>query len=233
MILERLKGGRYPIGGRMPTEKELSAHFEVSRVTIRKALDILVQDGYVERKQGSGYTVLTLSPTSDTCLTSFTDAMLRAGRDPVSRFLSLERFKPAAPEVKNLPADLHKKSITRITRLRLVDDVPQMLVMTYLPSKLLPNASAVDFPENGPGQSILRILSARFAIEWSAACEDISPVSADDSVAELLDVAVGHPLLLQSCSAFDDQGAMVFYEDVYRGSSVSFSLTRQTRTPRY
>jgi len=217
----------------MPTENELSKHFKVSRVTIRKALDILVQDGYVQRKQGSGYTVITLSPASDTCLSSFTDAMLRAGRDPVSRFLSLEYLKPGALQINCLPEDLHNKPITRITRLRLVDDVPQMLVMTYVPSKLLPDASAADFPENGPGQSILRILSARFALEWSAACEDISPVSASDSVATLLKVTIGHPLLLQSCSAFDDTGTMVFYEDVYRSSSVSFNLTRQTRTPRH
>ena len=217
----------------MPTENELSTHFDVSRVTIRKALDILVQEGYVERKQGSGYTVLTLSPASDTCLTSFTDAMLRAGRDPVSRFLSIKHFKPGAMENNNLPANLHNKSITCVTRLRIVDDVPQMLVMTYAPRDLLPNASAIDFPENGPGQSILRILSDRFALEWSAACEDISPVSADDSVAKLLDVPTGHPLLLQSRSAFDDTGTMVFHEDVYRSSSVSFNLTRQTRTPQY
>ena len=221
------------MGGRIPTENELSTHFSVSRVTIRKALDILVQDGYVERKQGSGYTVLTLSPASDTCLTSFTDAMLRAGHDPVSRFLSLKRFNPGAIETEHLPADLKNISITRIARLRMVDDVPHMLVMTYVPSNLLPNASASDFPENGPDQSILRILSARFALEWSTACEDISPVIADESVADLLKVSVGNPLLLQSCSAFDDADTMVFHEDVYRSGSVSFNLTRQTRTPRY
>ena len=78
----------------MPTEIELASQFEVSRVTIRRALDILVQDGYLERKQGSGYRVLTLSPASDTCLTSYTDAMLRAGFEPQSRFLSLELLAP-------------------------------------------------------------------------------------------------------------------------------------------
>ncbi|MCU0314656.1 MAG: GntR family transcriptional regulator [Solirubrobacteraceae bacterium] len=81
-ILERLKTGRYPVGARMPTEGELSSQFGVSRVTIRRALDMLVQDGYVESRQGSGYRVLTLSPASDTCLTSFTDQMLRAFQFP-------------------------------------------------------------------------------------------------------------------------------------------------------
>ena len=233
VLLGRLKDGRYPVGGRMPTEIELASQFEVSRVTIRRALDILVQDGYLERKQGSGYRVLTLSPASDTCLTSYTDAMLRAGFEPQSRFLSLELLAPHSVESGQLPAGLYEVPVTRVTRLRLVDKAPQMLVQTCVPSSFMRGACAEDFPEKGPDQSILRILSARFNLSWSAACEEISPIAADDKTAELLMVAKNHPLLLQACSAFDDQGVMVFHENVYRNGSVSFNLTQQTRRPRY
>ena len=81
-LMKRLKSDRYPVGSRMPTEGDLAKQFSMSRVTIRHALDKLVQDGYVESRRGSGYTVLTLSPASDTCLTSFTDAMLRLDMNP-------------------------------------------------------------------------------------------------------------------------------------------------------
>ncbi|MEM8657832.1 MAG: GntR family transcriptional regulator, partial [Pseudomonadota bacterium] len=168
VILQRLKAGRYPVGGRMPTESTLAAHFDVSRVTIRRALDMLVQDGYVESKQGSGYTVLTLSPASDTCLTSFTDAMLRAGHEPTSQFLSLDPYPAGAAETAHLPGEMPGQAVTRIVRLRLVDRTPRMLVWTYAPSNLMPDARAEDFPESGPGQSILRILADRFKLEWSA-----------------------------------------------------------------
>ena len=40
VIVQRLKSGRYPVGGRMPTESELATHFDVSRATIRRALDL-------------------------------------------------------------------------------------------------------------------------------------------------------------------------------------------------
>lgn len=233
VILGRLKQGLYPIGGRMPTEGELARQFEVSRVTIRRALDMLVQDGYVESKQGSGYTVLTLSPASDTCLTSFTDAMLRAGHLPMSRFLSLDHFQPGAPELAHLPPELADSPITRINRLRLVDDVPRMLVMTYAPSRLMKGATSADFPETGPGQSILRILRDRFELDWSAACEDISPVLADQRMAGIFGIDPGLPLLKQACSAFDDRGQMVFHEDVFRNGPVSFNLTQRARTPRH
>ena len=61
-ILKRLKDGHYPVGGRVPTESELAGQFGVSRVTIRRALDMLIQDGYVESRQGSGYRVITPTP---------------------------------------------------------------------------------------------------------------------------------------------------------------------------
>lgn len=232
-ILKRLKDGRYPVGGRVPTEAELSEQFSVSRVTIRRALDMLVQDGYVESRQGSGYRVVTLSPASDTCLTSFTDAMLRAGSEPRSRFISLDHFAAGAPEVQGLPPELQGLAITRVVRLRLVDEVPTMLVETYAPTALLPDARAEDFPETGPNQSILRILGGRFALEWSAACEDISPVLANDALAEMFEIAIGQPLLKQACSAFDDAGGMVFHEEVFRKGSVSFNLAQSARTPRH
>jgi GntR family transcriptional regulator len=233
VILERLKSGRYPIGGRVPTESELAEHFSVSRVTIRRALDMLVQDGYVESKQGSGYRVVTLSPASDTCLTSFTDAMLRAGHEPTSRFLSIDRFEAGAGETQDLPPGMNVGSITRVNRLRLVDDVPRMLVMTYAPSRLLKGARREDFPESGPGQSILRILSDRFNLDWSAACEDISPVAADTEMSAIFEVEPGHPLLKQACSAFDESGRIVFHEDVFRNGPVSFNLSQQSRSPRH
>lgn len=233
VIIERLKAGRYPIGGRMPTESELAKHFEVSRVTIRRALDMLVQDGYVESKQGSGYRVLTLSPASDTCLTSFTDAMLRAGREPTTRFMSLDQFEAGRLQNTALPQELQECTVTRLVRLRLVDDVPSMLVKTYAPDENLKNATALDFPETGPEQSILRILSGRFALNWSAACEDISPAIADEKLAEILKTEKGQPLLKQACSAYDEKGKLVFHEDVFRNGSVSFNLSQNTRVPRH
>lgn len=233
VIVEQLKAGRYSIGGRMPTESELSDSFKVSRVTIRRTLDMLVQNGYVERKQGSGYKVLTLSPASDTCLTSFTDAILSTGQEPSSRLISIEQIEPDSSTSQHLPEPLRLRPLTRISRLRMVDEVPRMLVETYAPRELMIDATARDFPEYGSGQSMLRILSGRFGVEWSTACEDISPVAATGAMVAALDVPEGLPLLKQSCSAFDTNGEVVFHEDVFRNGSVKFDLTRQSRIPRH
>lgn len=230
-MLRRIKQGQYPVGSRVPTEVELADQFSVSRVTIRRALDLLVQDGYVESRQGSGYRVVTLSPASDTCLTSFTDAMLRAGREPRSQFLGLDHFAPGQAPHGDLPEELLNRALTRVVRLRLVDGEPKMLVQTYAPSELLAGPEPADFPETGPDQSILRILGDRFGITWSAACEDISPILADAQSAAIFGIEPGEPLLKQACSAFDEDGAMVFHEEVFRRGSVRFNLSQSARSP--
>ena len=114
-LMKRLKSDRYPVGSRMPTEGDLAKQFSMSRVTIRHALDKLVQDGYVESRRGSGYTVLTLSPASDTCLTSFTDAMLKAGHEPSSKLISIVNLVPGSKKEKLIPSILSKVEVTMVT----------------------------------------------------------------------------------------------------------------------
>jgi GntR family transcriptional regulator len=228
-LLSRLVSGRYPIGGRLPTEDELARTFDISRVTIRRSLDMLVNEGFLERRQGSGYTVVSLSPPSSMCLSSFTDAMLRAGREPSSRLIRISTFEAGSHHEQELIDELQYERLTCIERLRLVDEEPQMLVRTWVPARLLSNASADDFPNTGHEQSILRILSQRFGLEWNAACEDISPAGAPEDVAKFLQIAPGTPLLVQACTAFDEDGGVVFYEQVFRISKVSFNLTGASR----
>lgn len=230
-LLSRLVSGRYPVGGRLPTEDELARTFDISRVTIRRSLDMLVNEGFLERRQGSGYTVLSLSPPSSMCLSSFTDAMLRAGREPSSKLIRISTQEPDAHD-EELIEELRHERLTCIERLRLVDDEPQMLVRTWVPARLMPNAAPDDFPSNGHEQSILRVFKQRFGLEWTAACEDISPVGAPEDVARYLKIKPGTPSLLQACTAFDDDGGVVFYEQVYRVGKVSFNLTGATRQAR-
>ena len=231
-LINRLKSNRYPVGSRIPTEGDLAQQFSMSRVTIRHALDMLVQDGYVESRRGSGYTVLTLSPASDTCLTSFTDAMLKAGYEPSSKLISIEKLIKGNATKNLIPPTLKGIDVTMITRVRMVDNKPRMLVITYAPSEFIKNAKAEDFPEEGPGQSILRILSKRFNLNWSSACENISPVSADKKISTLLGMKEGEPILKLGCTAVDQKGKTVFYEEVYRNDTVSFNLSTQARVSR-
>lgn len=225
----RIVSGRYAVGGRLPTEQDLARAFDISRVTIRRSLDMLVNEGFLERRQGSGYTVVSLSPPSSTCLTSFTEAMMRAGREPSSKLLSITEFGPSDPRPEAVAESLADNQVICVERLRSVDEVPAMLVRTWAPAELLPGAEAKDFPEFGPNQSILRILAKRFGLEWSTACEDIAPEMAQGDIATHLKVQPGTPILVQACTAFDEEGRPVFYEQVFRLGKISFNLSGGAR----
>lgn len=220
-ILGRLQSGQYAIGMRLPTEEHLSRAFEVSRVTVRKALELLVRDGFLTSRRGSGYHVATLSPPSSTCLVSFTDKVLIEGRVPGAKLLGIETSDVRVPpEV----AAYFDEPLVRVNRLRTVDSVPRMLTFTWIPKRLVPDLSSEHFPQSGQNQSILRILRHEFQLQWSSACETIDCLVADPEVAGLLEIEVNTPILSQACTAFDSDGAPVFFDMLFRQGPINFDL---------
>ncbi len=220
-ILQRLHTGQYAIGMRLPTEEELSRAFDVSRVTVRKALEMLVRSGFLTSRQGSGYNVATLSPPASTCLVSFTDKVLLEGRVPGARLLRIETPARDVPATVKACFD---EPLALVERLRTVDGAPRMLTHTWIPQRLVPRMSAADFPETGQNQSILRILRHEFGLEWTTACETLDSILATADVSDVLEVPEHTPILSQACTAFDNAGGVVFFDQVYRQGPISFDL---------
>ena len=225
-LLRRLKSGMYSVGTRLPSEEMLAQSFDVSRATARRSLELLVEAGYLVSRQGSGYLVNTLSPPETTCLTSFTDMVLREGRVPGARLIEIREHDQDAPaEVKNL----FDEPVSLIRRLRTVDGEPRLLVSTWVPSRLVPGLSSEDFPATGQDQSILRILADRFKLTWSRACETVSPCWAPPEAAAMLGIAPETPILSQACTAFGDDQTPVFYDQVYRVAPITYNLVGARR----
>ena len=220
-ILQRLHSGQYAIGMRLPTEGELSQAFDVSRVTVRKALEMLVRAGFLTSRQGSGYSVATLSPPASNCLISFTDKVLLEGRVPGAKFLRIDN---PARNVPPMVTEYFDEPLAMVERLRTVDGAPRMLVQTWIPRRLVPKIRAAQFPETGQNQSILRILRQEFGLDWTRACETLDSLLATETVSNLLDVPAHTPILSQACTAFDATGKAVFFDLVYRQGPISFDL---------
>ncbi len=225
-ILKRLKSNHYSVGTRLPSEESLAGTFKVSRVTIRKSLEMLVDAGYLASRQGSGYHVNCLSPQRETCLASFTDAVLRKGRVPGAKLIGIDVPHPDPPEDIS---DVFDAPVARIHRLRTVDGEPELLVSTWVPTDLVAGLAPDAFPEFGPDQSILRILSDRFNLAWSRACETVHPCAAPNDVAEHLGIAPGTPILSVACTAYDDTDLPVFHDQVFRATPIVFNLSRSAR----
>ena len=103
--------GTWKIGQRLPSERDLCDTFDVSRMTVRQAITLLVDEGILERKPGSG-TFVASSRVKEKMrgTTSFTEIVKSQGKKPSSELISDKRVHPNEFEIKNLAKHLKVKT---------------------------------------------------------------------------------------------------------------------------
>ena len=220
-LLSKIKDGTYPEGQTIPSEIELAQIYGVSRPTVRHALKLLSEAGYLEKRRRRG-TIVT-KPKVDQSFTmtisSFEDAMRLIGRMPKTNVLVF-RSEEASEEVANALTLKKGAQVYRLVRLRYADDLPNVFVESYVPCERYPGLDAYDFNVTSLYAAMDRcggtVVSARRRLE---------AVRADGTTAALLDVEEGDPLLLFHTVARDATGAAVEYSiATYRGESNSFEI---------
>lgn len=220
-LLSKIKDGTYPEGQTIPSELELAEMYGVSRPTIRQALQILVSDGYLEKRRRRG-TVVTKPKVSQSftmSISSFEDAMRLAGRLPKTKVLVFKRERANAEVEKRLELT-RSQDVFKLVRLRYADDLPNVFVESYIPCTLYPGLDSFDF--NG---SSLYAAMDTCGNPVMTARRRLEVIKADGAAAALLDVEAGDPLLLFHTVARDANGTAVEYSvATYRGESNSFEL---------
>ena len=217
----KIKDGTYPEGQTIPSELELAEMYGVSRPTIRQALQILVSDGYLEKRRRRG-TVVTKPKVSQSftmSISSFEDAMRLAGRLPKTKVLVFKRERANAEVEKHLELT-RDQDVFKLVRLRYADNLPNVFVESYIPCTLYPGLDSFDFNESSLYAAMDTcgnpVMTARRRLEV---------IKADGAAAALLDVEAGDPLLLFHTVARDANGTAVEYSvATYRGESNSFEL---------
>ena len=129
----------------LPPERELAELAQVSRVTVRKAVAQLVEDGQLEQRRGAGTFVRVPRARQDnsrSALVSFTDYMRQRGKIPTSRILSAGLYAPMPDEQQALGL-MTLARVARIERLRSADGVPMALEYSSWPADILPDPQTV------------------------------------------------------------------------------------------
>ncbi len=129
----------------IPPERELAELAQVSRVTVRKAVAQLVEDGQLEQRRGAGTFVRvprTRQDNSRSTLVSFTDYMRQRGKVPTGRILSAG-LHPPMPDEQQALGLMTSGRVARIERLRSADGVPMALEYSSWPADILPDPQAV------------------------------------------------------------------------------------------
>jgi len=138
-----IQRGIYRTDQALPSERFLSETLGVSRVTARKAIDVLVEQGLVLRKHGSGNFIPPRLEQASSKLASFSDELRQRGYTPSSQWITREVAVASAleSEVLCLP---RASRLTRLVRLRLADGVPMALEHSALPVQVLPQPTALE-----------------------------------------------------------------------------------------
>jgi DNA-binding GntR family transcriptional regulator len=209
-------------GERMPAERELCAAWGVARMTLRRALDELVAEGLLVRRQGQGTFVARPRMARHLSVKSFTDQMRQQGRVPSSRVLEFRRIRAGVAQARQLRLPVGDP-IVRFTRLRLADDEPIGLETTCVSAALVPDLAEADLDE-----SWYELLASRYSLQILHGTSLIEPVALTQREARALETTAGRPAFRIETSTFGVGGRVIDFEvDVYRGDR--YSLTADLR----
>src|ERR1051325_4860644 len=126
----------------LPAERDLATEFSVSRITVRKAIDGLVNEGLLVRRQGSGTFVVARVEKNFSKLTSFSEDMRARGRTP--RSVSLQRSEgTVTPEEALALRSSPGTPVFRFHRIRIANDAPMSLEYATVLASTLPSLDAV------------------------------------------------------------------------------------------
>ncbi len=198
-------------GERVPSEAELIAAYGVSRITVRQAFDLLVQDGLVYRRRGSG-TFVTI-PTIQHGLNriiSFTEDMQRRSLHPETEVITTG-LQAATPDMADTLNILPGAELAVLERLRLADHEPMSLEISHLVHQLCPGVLDGNYAQT----PLHEALQDRFGIRLTRAHQSIRAIAADKALAGRLRVAAGTPLFYIERVSYQQLGTPVEYLQLY------------------
>ncbi len=223
LILEELKNGNYKVGELIPTEKELSDTFQISRTTVRQAITELVQEGWLYRVKSKGTFVSQPKITQDFIkkVESFNDQIIRAGMVPTTEVLKLEVIKASELIAANL--DLKKSdSVIYLHRKRLANNEPIVTIETYLPYDSCSFILSHDLEK----ERLYSILNGNKDTAIFRVRRIVEAVEANSLDKKYLNIAIGKPIQHFTSTGYNTYGKpLEFSLARYRGDRNSFEIT--------
>lgn len=218
-IADAIATARLQSGDSLPPERDMATLTNLSRVTVRKAVEGLVASGHLVQRRGSGTFVAPKVERLEqalSLLTSFTEDMARRGKSVESTWLSRAIHNPTPEEVMALGLGANAR-VARLERVRRSDGVPLAIERASLAASFLPD------PETVTG-SLYTVLEANHCRPVRAV-QRISAANLSARDAELLDVATGAAgLKIERIGYLPDGRVVEFTRSLYRGDAYDFAV---------
>ncbi len=227
MLLSDIVQGRLKANQKIPTELELSEKFQISRMTVRKALAELVDEGVLAKKQGKGTFVQEEKLTEDlSSPNSFTNLCKRNGKEPGGRTLKFTLQEARERDIRILELK-EGEQVIRVERVRTADNVPVMLENLYFPGHLKNILT-----ENLNDVSLYQILKEKYGLHSGNSVMEISVCEATAEEAGILEIKTGKPCLLMEEIVYDQYNNPLHRtKSVLRGDKFKYISPRMNVNP--
>ena len=217
-LQRRIEDGQWQAGEKISTLEELESEFQVARVTLRQAIDILQKDGLVERRQGKGtFVSRTIEDKRWLQLETTWPALIATIQDNVPRILPVKTPpRPRLLEEDGTPAPTYEY----IRSVQSQNKEPYALAGVHLASRVFDLA-----PDAFRTRTALSVLSELSGIKIAHAHQTLVIRTADMVTANLLQVALNAPTAEARCVVTDNMGVVIYVgEIIYRGDCVRLNI---------
>lgn len=221
-IIATIARGEWLPGDRLPSQRDLCRQYQMSHMTVRRAINELINEGVIRAIPGKGLYVAKKTRAADSSsLLGFDQQMTRLGFTPSTRVLEAKLVSASTVLAKVLGVT-PGAPLVYLHRLRLANGEPQSLTSVYLPHALCPGL----LEKRLENDSLFATLRNRYHLNLTSSLSTIEAVLADEAQALLLQLTMPAPLLVREQTTYLDTGrAIEFSRSLMRGDRYHIQVT--------
>jgi GntR family transcriptional regulator len=227
VLRTRIQSGQWRVGEKISTLEELEREFEVARVTVRQAVDILREEGLLQARQGLGTFVSKKNHDRHWVkLATNWNSLIDSLKDNVPRRLTIER-DTAPPTLGEQDGEL-ASSYVKLRSVQYRNEDPYSVVNLHLAREVFDLDS-----ERFKSTAALVAINAMDEITLMEAHQTLTIGSAEPEIADLLKISIGAPTVEAHCVVIDDGGIAIYVGDIiYRSESIKLQMDLLATEPR-
>ncbi|ASN07286.1 GntR family transcriptional regulator [Virgibacillus necropolis] len=219
-LIKKIKNQAYRENDKLPSERELCEIYDMSRITVRQALQELEREGFIYKLHGKGTFVAPKSYNQNLVkLYSFTEEMKEIGKKPTTNVVSFNEIavdERLADKMNLEPLD----EVFQVVRLRLADHEPLMYETSYLPKKLFPHLTKSDLEQ----KPMYDVFYEEYQVNVTKAVERFSATMIRKEEAAHLQMLPEQPAMLIKRYAYHDKNLIEYTISVARGDKFDYTV---------
>jgi GntR family transcriptional regulator len=224
-LKSKIISGEFSVGSLLPAEPSLEKMFRVSRITVRKAVEMLSQEGYIKAQRGIGTVVLNYQVTQNlNKITSMTETLKQNGYEVSIKDMKIDVIQ-ADDNLAELLGVSAGTKVAQIFRVVCAAGMPMVIAKNYIPYTIVEGIEQY----NNKFVSLYQFLNKQYFITFDMAQDVIIAKNADANDAKILSVKEGFALLCtkRKCLSL---GQCICYDEVYaRHDMYSFNISLYNR----